>query len=308
MSMEAEDTMMNWDQPESVREFLDRGVSGLNARPDMRAHIMNAQRAPKRRRSLVPAAAAVMAALLLAIGIGTFINTRSVEDEFYILEAGGTVQVTAKPVTVNPSFTVAEGENVEHAVLILNGDLYRMTRFLPNAGNLLGGAVGTVGTYSETPFTQGANKDGISNAILPGDKIYAVQNLAISTAVIAEVDGQLALFQRTGEHGFGLNGDSFEGTCAVRGQLASLEIEGIGELNGDLAERAMTCLMETARLEGAEAMPGEQLVHIRLKNGLQLELTISGDQLIGCGVWDCTEFLDLFRDLVANHYVDRANA
>ena len=241
--------------------------------------------------------AAVAAALIIAIlGIVSLVRRPDIGDDFYAIEAGDGMIIRAKPVLDHDFVLTVEDD---HAILIHNGKLYRMTRVLENP-SVQGPAIGEVTKYSENPYDQTAgDNDYISNAVLKGDPIYSIDGLAATTALLAEVDGQMALFQRSGEHGYGLHGDSLQDTCAVQGQIASISLDGVGTLEGEKAETAMAVLIEKARLENAEALPGEQMLVITLKNGLQLELSMSGDQLIGCGVWDCTEFLDTFRALVA---------
>lgn len=293
--------MIQLDNPQSVREQLDAGLAGFNCRTDMRAHILakEAKRTTRRRAAFVVPAIAAAAALIIAVlGITGIVRRPLDDDDFYVIEAGNGTIVRSKPV-IDQDFVLTVED--DHAILIHNGKLYRMTRMLDNLA-VQGPAVGEVTNYSENPYDHiPDDSESISNAVLKGDAIYSVNGLAVTTALLAEVDGQLALFQRSGEHGFGLDGDSLQDTCAVQGQIASISLDGVGTLEGEQAEQAIAVLMEKARLENAEALPGEQMLVITLKNGVQLELSLSGDQLIGCGVWDCTEFLDIFRALVAEH-------
>ena len=215
--------------------------------------------------------------------------------DLYVIEAGGGAVVTARPITEHDFVITAEED---HAILIQRGKLYRMMYTLEGL-RARGDSVGTVTRYSENPYDSRTDGDDyISNAVLKGDTVYAVEGLPTTTAILAEVDGQMALFQRSGEHGYGLNGDSLQDTCAVLGQVDTITLEGVGTLTGEDAESVMEVLMKNARLENAEALPGGQSLQITLKNGIRLEMSLSGDQLIGCGVWDCTEFLDAFRALV----------
>ncbi|MBQ8095290.1 MAG: hypothetical protein IJ242_17185 [Clostridia bacterium] len=294
--------MINLDTPERVRDMLDAGVAGLNCRQDMRAAIIRKQEKVRRRNAARIPVAAAAAVLVAVLGIAGYVGRPRTVNEFYAIEAGGGVTVTARPVTEHKFVLTAEDD---HAILIHRGKLYRMTYILSNPA-VAGACVGSVTRYTENPYAPVADSnDYISNAVFKGDPVYEVDGLSVSTAVLAEVDGQLAVFQRSGEHGYGLNGDSLLDTCAVVGQIASISLEGVGTLEGEQAEQAMSVLIEKARLENAEALPGGQALLITLKNGLRLELSMSGDQLIGCGVWDCTGFLDTFRALVTAHTGDQ---
>lgn len=288
--------MIDLNSPESVREQLNRGVAGFSCRKDMRAHII-AGMDKRPVRGWIPRLGAVAAVLVVILGIaGWFMNRPVTISELYTLEAGGNGPVKARPVTEH-EFVLSVEE--DHAILIHRGKLYRMMYQLDGL-RAMGDSVGTVTAYSENPYDLRTDRnDYISNAVLKGDTVYAVEGLPVTTALLAEVDGQMALFQRSGEHGYGLNGDSLQDTCGVLGQISSITLENVGTLNGEDAEAVMEILMKKARLENAEALPGEQSLRITLKNGVQLEMSLSGDQLIGCGVWDCTEFLDAFRALVA---------
>ena len=287
--------MIDLNSPESVREQLDRGVAGLSSRENMRAILARTERKPERR--WIPGLCAAAAVLAVVLGLGVLLQERPMTlHELYAIEAGGGAVVTARPITEHEYVITVEDD---HAILIHRGKLYRMMYMLDSL-RAKGSPVGTVTRYSENPYDLRTDGDDyISNAVLKGDAVYAVDGLPTTTAVLAEVDGQMALFQRSGEHGYGLNGDSLQDTCAVLGQVASITLENVGTLEGADAEAVMEVLMKNARLENAEALPGGQALLITLKNGVKLEMSLSGDQLIGCGVWDCTEFLDAFRALVA---------
>ena len=143
--------------------------------------------------------------------------------------------------------------------------------------------------------------DFITKMISYAGGTYAIEDAGQdeSNSSVLTMNMGAELLHYGGLHAVSLNGDSLQDTCGVLGQISSITLENVGTLNGEDAEAVMEILMKKARLENAEALPGEQSLRITLKNGVQLEMSLSGDQLIGCGVWDCTEFLDAFRALVA---------
>ena len=188
------------------------------------------------------------------------------------------------------------GSEQDIPMIALNGGVYRMLRQAV-APSQLGGSLGSVRTHTAEPSLASgeAMAAGLSNVAAEGTAIYAVGGLPGSTAVAAEVDGSLRLFQRVSYAGVGPGGLGLEDTFAVRGQVAELTLSGVGTLSGDAANAAMDVLLDRATLKSADATARRQTLTVTLDSGLMLQLGVSGDTLCGCGGWSCPEFFEAFE-------------
>lgn len=198
----------------------------------------------------------------------------------------------------------ADGESLFAAgggdipLVTLSGAVYQMLATPKDVGGaLLGGQVGTVQHHDAQPSLAASDalSAGLSNVAAEGTAIYAISGLAETTAVAAEVDGSMRVFQRVSYAGRGPGGLGLEDTFSVRGQVKRLELSGVGTLTGDAANAAIDVLLDHAVLKSADATARRQTLTVTLDSGLRLQLGVSGDTLCGCGGWSCPEFFEAFE-------------
>lgn len=183
-------------------------------------------------------------------------------------------------------------------LIAVGGEVYRMLNTPKDiGGSLLGGEIGSVKTYTSEPSlaSGGEMEGGLSNVAAQGAAIYKVGGLSSGTAVAAEVDGKMRLFQRVSYAGKGPGGQKLEDTFSVRGKVKSMELSGVGTLEGQKANDVMDVLLDKAQLQSADASARRQFLTVTLENGLKLQLGVSGDTLCGCGGWSCPEFFEAFE-------------
>ena len=118
---------------------------------------------------------------------------------------------------------------------------------------------------------------------------------SIGTAVAAEVNGRMRLFQRVAYAGLGSAAPLSE-SLALSGKLREMTLSGVGTLAGEDAERVFSVLLSSSDRIAREAEPGPGTLTFVLKNGLRLQMTVSGETLIACGAWQCPAFFRAFRE------------
>ena len=212
-----------------------------------------------------------------------------------VADLGGNAMVRRAEADGESLFAAGEGDI---PLVTVNGAVYQMLATPKDVGGaLLGGQVGTVQHHDAQPSLAASDalSAGLSNVAAEGTAIYAISGLAETTAVAAEVDGSMRVFQRVSYAGRGPGGLGLEDTFSVRGQVKRLELSGVGELTGDAANAAIDVLLDHAVLKSADATARRQTLTVTLDSGLRLQLGVSGDTLCGCGGWSCPEFFEAFE-------------
>ncbi len=311
--------MNNMKKLDHLAPIADEMLAGLQADEAMRLRIVRAARAqgrPERKaaRRFAPAMAAA-AALLVCVGVaatqlGDRISAPGLTPMAIDDIAAGEPMVSSMRMAAdlgdgaNVSRTRAAGGSLfaegdgEFPVVAYGGNIYRMLSSPASvSGGQLGGAVGSVSVVTGQPSLASAADlaAGMSNVAAQASAIHAVSGLDDSTAVAAEVNGQMRLFQRVSYAGIGANGDSFEDTFSVRGQVSEMTLDGVGTLTGDKANDVMAVLLDKATLRQADAGSARQYLTVTLKGGIRLQLAVLGDMLCGCGGWSCPEFFEAFE-------------
>lgn len=297
---------------EALPEVAGEMLAGIEKTPALRHRILLEY--DRRRRSmrrmeparvarltfgrLAPALSMALAFVML-LGVGIF---------------GGSSQPAALPGTGISSYasgsmsadgvpefmSLFAGEDANPPLLCINGRYYRMMSeqtAVPAA--LLNSPLAEVQSYSAGSAL--TNPAGIaSNTVAAGTQIYSITGLSSKTAVAAEVDGVTRLFQRVSYAGSStLGNEMFQDTMDVVGQVAALELSGVGVVTDESAanEVLMYMLTEFASFTGADTDLGEaqQSLTIYLSNGLALQLMVDGDVFSACGSWSCEGFTDTFR-------------
>jgi len=191
----------------------------------------------------------------------------------------------------------AEGSGDVPLVTIGNG-VYQMLKTPKDIGSsLLGESLGDVALFDEQPSLASPKEmnAGLSNVAPQGTVIYSLKGLAKTTAVAAEVDGSMRVFQRVSYAGRGPAGDSLEETFSVRGKVKEMELSGVGTIKGDKANKVIAVLLDEAVLKSADMASGRQTLTVTLDSGIKLQLGVSGDTICGCGGWSCPEFFEAFE-------------
>lgn len=311
---------------ENLEPIANEMLAGLHADDDMKRRIRLAADAPKVRktpvRAFAPAVCCAAAALLCvglvfsrpdAVSVTHAVRTTDAPDAVQISTiaagdggalSGGTAMAALVPgamvrASVNTSDdSLFEDGTGDIPLVAVDGGVYRMLKY-PEAVDsaMLGEAVGSIAGVTDQPSLAGddALAAGLSNVAAEGAQVYAVSGLSSKTAVAAEVNGAMRLFQRVSYAGRGPGGQGIEDTLDVRGKVEALELSGVGAVTGEKANGVMDALLDNAVLVQADAAMGSQKLVITLQSGVQLELGVSGDMLTGCGGWSCPEFFDAFE-------------
>lgn len=304
---------------DQLKPIADEMLSGLHADEAMKRRIREAAvsgKAPARRsvrtRAFVPA---VCCAALAVACVGVVQARQSAVPQGIVqidtITAGDGAVTTGGPQLIAG---LGEGASVRSAaasgqslfadgegdipLVAVGGGVYRMLSVPQGiASGLLGGEVGAVASFTEEPsLATGAQLSaGLSNIAPEGSAVYAISGLGSGTAVAAQVDGELRVFQRVSYAGKGPGGQGLEDTFDVRGKAASAELTGVGTLTGDAANDVLAVLLDNATLVSADASARRQYLTVTLTSGLKLQLGVSGDTLAGCGGWSCPEFFEAFE-------------
>lgn len=300
---------------QQLAPIADEMLSGLHADDAMKRRIRAAAaqgRTARRPAGLVPALCC--AALVLAcVGVGvsrmdvTGAAPRTLQIEAIaaggrtpvpavsVADLGSGAQVRVASAQTQSLFEKASGDI---PMVSVDGAVYRLLTSPRDMGaSLLGEAVGTVTVATGEPSlsSQEELRAGVSNVVAEGTTVYAVRGLSASTAVAAEVDGGMRLFQRVSYAGRGPGSQSLEDTFSVRGRVKSVALSGVGELSGEAANDVIDVLLDHATLMAADQFSARQTLTVTLDSGLRLELGVSGDTLCGCGGWSCPEFFEAFE-------------
>ena len=216
-------------------------------------------------------------------------------DAQLIADLGDGATVRSLPATDSSLFASTSGDI---PLVAVGGAVYRMLG-TPQAisPSLCGSAVGQIITFTEEPSlaSDDARSAGLSNVADEGNAVYSISGIDSQTAVAAEVNGSLRVFQRVSYAGKGPGAQSLEDTFGVRGKASTLELSGVGTLTGDAANEALSVLLDNAVLVSPDASARRQFLTVTLTSGLKLQLGVSGDTLAGCGGWSCPEFFEAFE-------------
>lgn len=306
--------MNEWNSLDRLGTITDEMLAGLHADNQMKMRIRQA--AQQERSSKRPALrrwAVCCAALALAC-VGLLyqqVNKAPITAQIDTIAAGnGGLSVTKKTdvadlgdgarigASVPKNTSLFAAGDTDMPLVTVGGAVYRMlTEPAALSDSLRGDAVGEIASVTQQPSlaSQEEMQAGVSNVASEGATVYGITGLSSSTAVAAEVDGQLRVFQRVSYAGEGPGQQTLEDTFDVRGQVKTLELSGVGTLEGQTANDVMDVLLDNAALKSSDATANKQSLTVTLSNGLKLQLGVSGDTLCGCGGWSCPEFFEAFE-------------
>lgn len=309
--------MNNLNSLDRLGPITDEMLAGLHADQQMKMRIREAAaaRSGKQRKTMPRALAPALCCAALAFLCVGVLNLRGIEP---VPQAAKISTIAAgDPVAQSRGIQMADlgdGASVGAAIpkyaslfadgssdiplVAVDGAVYRMlTAPKTLSSSLCGAEVGRVSQMTEQPSlaSSEAMNAGLSNVAGEGTAIYSVKGLSSDTAVAAEVDGQVRMFQRVSYAGKGPGKQALEDTLDVRGKVRKLELSGVGTLEGDSANLVIAVLLDHAALKSADASAKKQSLTMTLENGLKLQLGVSGDTLTGCGGWSCPEFFEAFE-------------
>ena len=308
---------------DQLKPIADEMLGGLHADESMRLKIKRAAQegGAMRRKPVMSFVPAVCCAALALCCVGVWSTTRHVTDQPGMVNEPMTVSINTIAAGESAAFDgatmvadlndnvmmkrsapsgdtlFAEGSGDAPLITIGSG-VYRMLKTPKDIGNsLLGESLGDVALFDERPSLASPKEmsAGLSNVAQQGAVIYSLRGLAKTTAVAAEVDGSMRIFQRVSYAGRGPSGDSLEETFSVRGKVKEAELSGVGTIKGDKANEVIAILLDQAVLKSADAALGRQTLTVTLDSGLKLQLGVSGDTICGCGGWSCPEFFEAFE-------------
>jgi len=300
------------------KPIADEMLGSLHADEAMRPKIKRAAAAGKTRKPAVRFAPAICCAALALCCAGVWAKTRYVTDEPDVLPEPVMVSTIAAgegaafdgatlvaDLNDNVMMRKAVGSDTLFAegggdvpVVTVGSAVYQMLKTPKDIGSsLLGEAVGSVALFDEQPSLASPKEmnAGLSNVVQQGTEIYSIRGLPKTTAVAAEVDGSMRVFQRVSYAGRGPAGDSMEETFSVRGKVKEAELSGVGTIKGEKANEVIAVLLDGAVLKSADLAARRQTLTVTLDSGLKLQLGVSGDTVCGCGGWSCPEFFEAFR-------------
>lgn len=246
--------------------------------------------------------AAVMAvALSVMIGLGALYGGNlpqqaTMGQGIYTNAAGSGTAVTEA--TAQSLFA---GEGANPPLVALTGRFYRLLEQpAPVPAALIDTDLGTVNFFTDEPST--INQVDVYSNVVPVDsKIYKLKGISKFTAIAAEVDGVMRLFQRVSYASFSTySRELFSDTIDVLENVSSIELSGVGVIRDEAkANELIAMLQEFAIYSDSEILGAEQFLTIRLKNGLSLQMMVQGELVGACGAWSCPEFFEEFKALVA---------
>ncbi len=312
--------------PEIANEMLGGLHAGnaLKERVYIAANEQSSRRAWWARPALRVGMPAVACALLLvAGGARLFGGMNGVHSNLPAQVNTGKMGATSLPQDVGPGYLKAGADLPAGSIQLSNADApkYKSILASSNGGNFplvgvdgrayrmvttpkalkesrLGGSIGSIGLYTDEPsMASGSDwSAALSNAADEGATVYAVSGIDEKTAVAAEVDGQMRVFQRVSYAGYGVSGDSLEDTLDVRGKVSGLTLSGVGEIaDSGKANELIAVLLDNATSYSDDSSSTKQSLLIALDNGMTLQMNVSGEVLYGCGGWSCPEFFDAFQ-------------
>lgn len=319
---------------EKLPEITEEMLGGLHASQDLKADILrdaekmkNGEPVParntpwsnKRARRSKPAqvlrtAGALACMAIFAAGLllgvpallqkdigGGLITTKTAGDP----DAGDTLALAVP----QGSITISQREKPDYRgvwakatganfpLVCVDGRCYRLLSNPTAIGDdLLGGALGTVDTFTSEPAL--AVGGVVSNTVAAGETVYALRGME-GAAVAANVDGCLRVFQRVSFGSSALKGGEGLGDTLCASSAVAMELTGVGTVTDRAtAESLYNTLLQNAQLTRGGASETAQSLLIQLENGIVLQLCVRDESVMACGTWVCPEFFEAFAAAV----------
>lgn len=182
-------------------------------------------------------------------------------------------------------------------LVCVEGRYYRlMSNPTAISNDLLGGALGTVSTYTSEPAL--ANGGIVSNIVAQGETVYAVRGMSGALAA-ANVNGSLRVFQRVSFGNSALKGGEGLGDTLCASSVVAMELTGVGTVTDSAAAQSLyNTLLQHAELVRSGASETTQSLLIQLQNGIVLQMCVRDESVMACGTWNCPEFFEAFAAAV----------
>lgn len=303
---------------EQLPSSADRALAGLKADEALKQRILSAARSGPARTRRMPAwgyALCCVLALAVCLSAGWNLLAPQPGDQPLIAtQAAGQSDVGNERSLLDlnndglhisasnaPAYSSlwASGKGGNFPLIGVDGRYYRLlTRPGSVSSSLLGQSLGTVTEFTTEPALSGTG--GIlSNTAGVGTEVFAVRGME-GTLVAAQVEGTYRVFQRVSFNGQALRGsERLADTLNIAGHIESMELSDVGVVTDrGTCESLFATLTRNASFESSGSVSGKQSLHIRLDNGLTVQLLIKNDNLSACGTWSCPEFLEAFEAAV----------
>lgn len=190
----------------------------------------------------------------------------------------------------------ARGSAGNFPLLRVNDRFYRLLNNPKDASSLAGSQVTQVAVFTEEPALDTQNA-ALSNTAPLGSAIFSAGK--DSAILLAPVEGTLRAFQRVAFAGSALLGGESLSDTLPAGQVAALQINGIGAVTeASAVQELMNTLLTQARYQGGQTVSGNTNLLIQYESGLTVQFAVRGDSLGACGTWACPAFLEAFRAAV----------
>jgi hypothetical protein len=291
-------------------------LGGLRAGEPLHQRILQPHAAQKRRglpvRALALACSLIFVLGLGAAGLNSLLNRSQDIPPINTLAAGklpeGTrttaLDVPRGSITLNTSgstpsyigvWTGSTGANFP--LVRADGRYYRLLQNPTEIDqSMLGQSLGSVSVYTDEPALDHSSAV-ISNAAAAGSAVHTLSGMD-GTAVAAQVDGKLRVFQRVSFGGAALIGqESLRHTLS--GQVTGLQLSDVGiVIEQNKVSELMNTLFSTAVYQGPATRATDQALLIQYANGIVLQMAVKGSSLIACGTWSAPDFIAAFEAAV----------
>lgn len=297
---------------EKLPQVVSECLGGLEADQALYQRMLARRAQGPRPRRVWQRAVALVASLVFVLGMGAAglhaLNNRRQEPTITTMAAGQELKagvlradVPRGSITLKASGTPrykglwASGKGANFPLIRVRGASYRLlTNPTQIDSSMLGANLGSVELLVEEPALD-TSGGIISNVTAKGAAVHAVSGMQ-GSAIAAEVDGKLRVFQRVSFGGQALTGgESLQSTLA--GKVSALQISGIGTVTDDQkAQELMQKLFSGASYKSAASRLSDQALLIQYDNGIVLQMALKGSSLMACGTWEAQAFLDAFSE------------
>lgn len=162
--------------------------------------------------------------------------------------------------------------------------------------SLLGANLGRIEIFTEEPALDSSGQL-LSNSADENTQVYQIKGMA-GTAIAAEIDGKLRVFQRISFSGNALLGsESLIDT--LRGPVTGLQLSGVGTVTEtSKITNLLSLLFNESSFQSSATSSSNQALLIQYSNGIVLQMAVKGNNLIACGTWNNAEFIEAFEAAV----------
>lgn len=303
---------------EQLPQIAEEALGGLRADEALYRKIKGRMSRPAPRPAFpLKRAAALACSLLLVAGIGLAALGRlpgmgSDVPEITTLAAGALPEGAALMARDLPKGSIRLGEpgsvpgyqgvwakatGGNFPMIRVGGAYYRLLKNPSSVSSgMLGAGLGSVEVFTDEPALD-SSAQTLSNIAPVGAAVSEISGMP-GTAVAAEVDGRLRVFQRVSFSGNALlGGESLSST--LRGSVVGLQLSGVGTVT-DAAKVSslMSTLLGEASYQSGSTRTTDQALLIQYDNGLVLQMAVKGSSLIACGTWSNPSFFEAFAGAV----------